>query len=271
MSVSESVDNRPTFHSERHVRYWLRCLKTVLPTEYTSNDSNRMTLGFFILAAFDLLDILHTKTTAAERQSCVDWIYHCQHPKGGFRGFPGTDFGGLRTADNAHWDPASLPGTYFALLTLAVLGDDLRRMHKRKCLAWMRRLQREDGSFGEMLGLHGKIEGNRDTRFCYFAASVRWMLGCGKRKSRTSTASDIDVGALVQYINACEVCKTMNDSTLLSTQFLIFARPSTMDTRRLLIEKHTVRPKSLPLLIATRSHRSCRGSGLLRHRYPRDA
>src|SRR5262245_11452053 len=107
------------FRKDRHIRYFLRCLKTVLPTEYMSNDSNRMTLAFFTIAGLDLLGILDTNTTPAERKGYIDWIYHCQVPSGGFRGFTGTDFGAeKRTFDNECWDPANLPATYFALATL---------------------------------------------------------------------------------------------------------------------------------------------------------
>ncbi|KAI4132206.1 MAG: hypothetical protein LQ347_002665, partial [Umbilicaria vellea] len=99
------------FNKERHIKYWLRCLKTFLPTAYTSSDSNRVSLAYFTLSALDLLGALRLHTTALERAQYADWIYHCQHPSGGFRGFTGTDVGALRDAGNAHWDPANLPAT----------------------------------------------------------------------------------------------------------------------------------------------------------------
>src|SRR5271154_1353753 len=107
------------FHKERHVKYWLRCLKTFLPSAYISNDANRMTLAFFILSALDLLGELHEKITENERKEFIEWIYLCQHPDGGFRAFTGTNYGdSMRTVENEHWDPANIAGTYFALASL---------------------------------------------------------------------------------------------------------------------------------------------------------
>lgn len=200
MSPSITPDTS-VFNKERHIKYWLRCLKTFLPTAYTSSDSNRMSLAYFTLAALDLLGVLHSHTTALERAQYVDWIYHCQHPSGGFRGFTGTDLGALRDAGNAHWDPANLPATFFALASLLVLGDGLERVRRRECLEWLVRLQRDDGSFGEVLGEGGRIEGGADMRFCNTAAGVRWVLRGGAAEG----PEDIDVGRLLGYIKATQV------------------------------------------------------------------
>ncbi|KAI9670373.1 MAG: Geranylgeranyl transferase type-1 subunit beta [Caeruleum heppii] len=189
------------FYKDKHIRYWLRCLKTLLPTDYTTNDSNRMTLSFFILSALDLLGILHDRTTPDERQNYIDWLYHCQHPSGGFRGFPATDLGHLRSEKNAGWDPANLPATYFALAALVVLGDDLSRVRAPACLRWLPKLQRPDGSFGELLGADGQIEGGRDLRFCYCAAGVRYVLQGGREDQRQDEITDIKIDQLVKYIH----------------------------------------------------------------------
>ncbi|KAI9851123.1 MAG: hypothetical protein M1838_004458 [Thelocarpon superellum] len=203
MAGPPSVAPEPVLNKARHINYWLRCLKTLLPTDYTSNDSNRMTLGFFIISALDVLGVLETHTKPEERREYIDWIYHCQHPEGGFRGFPATDFGARRTAANAQWDPANLPATFFALATLIVLGDDLTRVRTRQCLAWLPTLQREEGSLGEMLGEGARIEGKRDMRFCYSAAAVRWILR-GPRAETVADVPDLDVDAMVRFINASE-------------------------------------------------------------------
>ena len=197
--------DRSVLNSDRHVRYWLRCLKTYLPgVHYTSSDSNRVVLAFFIISALDLLGALHSNTTAAERAGYVDWIYLCQHPEGGFRGFTGTNLGAAGSAENAQWDPANLPATYFALAALVVLGDDLSRVKRRKCLEWLPKLQRADGSFGEMLGEGGVIEGGRDMRFCNCAAGVRRILR-GKGVPLDQENTDINVNEMVRYIRASEV------------------------------------------------------------------
>ncbi|KAH0543503.1 hypothetical protein FGG08_002171 [Glutinoglossum americanum] len=206
-ALNMTLVDPPTLHRDRHINYWLRCLKSLLPTVYTHNDSNRMTLAFFIISALDVLGILHTHTSASERDGWIDWIYKCQLARGGFRGFPGADFGSQGSAENEIWDPANLAATFFALSTLVVIGDGLERVRRMEGLEWLQRLQREDGSFGELLGEGGKIEGARDMRICYMATGVRWILR-GKvegGKSTNDVVKDIDVDSLVRFINSSEV------------------------------------------------------------------
>ncbi|KAL3434755.1 terpenoid cyclases/protein prenyltransferase alpha-alpha toroid [Aspergillus tetrazonus] len=197
--MSEAV-----FTKDRHVTFFLRCLKTFLPGLYTSNDSNRMLLAFFIVAGLDLLGALESKTTPEERQGYIEWIYQCQVPSGGFRGFTGTDFGTeLRTPENEAWDPANVPSTFFALVILLILGDDLSRVKRMECLKWLRKMQRPNGSFGEVLGPDESVEGGGDLRFCCFAAGTRYILR-GKRDTGLDGIEDIDVGKLVAFIVSCQ-------------------------------------------------------------------
>ena len=161
-----------------------------------------MTLAFFTLSALDLLDALYTHTSAEERQEYADWIYRCQHVNGGFKGFTGGDAGAGPRTEGATWDPANLAATFFALVALMVLGDDMKRVKKTRCLAWVRRLQREDGSFGEAIGRSDAVEGGEDVRYCYLAVSVRWILRRGARKG----LEDIDVKSLVHFVEKSVVC-----------------------------------------------------------------
>lgn len=200
-----SITMAALFTTERHVKYYLRCLKTFLPSAYTSNDSNRMLLAYFSLSGLDVLGVLQAKTTPEERQSYINWLYHCQVSSGGFRGFPGTDFGEeRRTVDNAVWDPANVPATFFALVNLLILGDDLSRVKRRKCLEWLPRLQRTDGSFGEVLGPDARIEGDRDLRYCMCAAGIRYILR-GSTSKGVEDVDDIDVPGFMSFIQACQV------------------------------------------------------------------
>lgn len=228
-----SIPDQSTFSKDRHIRYWLRCLKTYLPNAYTSNDSNRMTLAFFILSALDLLGVLYDHTTSSERSEYIDWIYLCQHPDGGFRGFPGTNFGdGMRNSENAHWDPANVAGTFFALAGLAVLGDSMERVKRKECLEWLTRLQWSDGSFGEVLGKDGKIEGKRDLRQCYLAAVTRWIL---RDHQKLHHVVDIDIDKLVSFVMASTVMlqllyyrNRIERSTLMVAELRWWIRPGTL-------------------------------------------
>ena len=196
---AEPPQPSPTFHKARHIKYWLRCLKTLLPTTYTGNDSQRMTFAFFTLSALDILDALFDHTSAEERQEYVDWILRCEHPDGGFRGFTGADGGcGVEVKQEGRcWDPANLAATFFALAALMVLAEGMERIRKRECLEWVGRLQRKDGSFGEAIGRGGVIEGGEDTRYCYLAAGVRWIL---RRGEMEDAVDDTNVESLLGYV-----------------------------------------------------------------------
>lgn len=104
------------------------------------------------------------------------------------------------------WDPANLAATFFSLAALSILGDDLKRVKKKECLKWVKRLQLKDGSFGEVIGEGGKIEGGRDIRYCYLAAAVRWILQIAEEhKGDNDGVEDIDVDALVGFITSSQV------------------------------------------------------------------
>lgn len=191
------------FEKKSHFKYWERCFKSLLPTQYTSNDSSRMTLGFFILSALDLLSEGDKFLSPADKMRTKDWILKCQHPHGGFCGSPNHRFPRKYYTDavvpGGDIDPANLPATYFAILSLGLLGD-LRGVERIKCLNWLRKLQREDGSFGELLTSEGKIWGGQDMRYCYVATATRWML-----RGNEEELEDINVERLVHHIRSSQV------------------------------------------------------------------
>jgi geranylgeranyl transferase type-1 subunit beta len=193
---------RAVFAKERHIKYWLRCLRTLLPSGYTSTDSSRMSLAFFTLAALDLLDILNSTLSSTDRQGYIDWIYQCQLPTGGFRGSPSHDLGDQRTPENEYWDPATVPMTFFALNSLLILGDDFSRVERRDCLSWLHNVQNLNGSFGEFLGEDDKPKGGCDPRQCCLAAGIRYIL---RGHDAPKDLVDIDVEKLVSFIASCQV------------------------------------------------------------------
>ncbi|KAL1895922.1 geranylgeranyl transferase type-1 subunit beta [Sporothrix stenoceras] len=229
----------PPLDNARHLRYWQRCLRTLLPHQYTANDSTRMTLGCFSVAAADVLAAGPTSTsllTPSDRKAFRTWVLACQHPGGGFAGAPthvfpkpvysSFDFVEGKSTVGAPGE-ANIAATLFALQLLALLANDetsgetsgkSERSEDRKegaflgvnrnaTLRWLRRLQRDNGSFGEYVsevvdprvagGKRSVIGGGADMRYCYIAAMIRWMLGGG---SGDEDAQDIDVDALVLYM-----------------------------------------------------------------------
>jgi geranylgeranyl transferase type-1 subunit beta len=101
-------------------------------------------------------------------------------------------------------DPANLPATFFALMALNFVGK-VGEVDRKKCLKWLQKLQREDGSFGETLGKDGKIEGGRDMRYCQCAAAIRWILRGDLKSKSQKEVDDINVNGLVGHIRKAEV------------------------------------------------------------------
>lgn len=236
----------PPLDRERHLRYWTRCVRSLLPHHYTSNDGNRMALGYFILSAVDLLTPPSSTTDPAakgaptpssllsttDRSLLRQWILACRYPGGGFVGSPslalpapaceGWDFT-TRTTAPAHPELASLPATCFAVILLAILADDesansaFEGVDRVGTLKWLRRLQREDGSFGETLaeverkgeGHANFVTGGKDMRYCYLAALLRWALRGDVQEGDAGWVEDIDVQGLVRYIGRSQVSAKM--------------------------------------------------------------
>lgn len=203
----------PPLDTARHLRYWQRCLRTLLPHHYTSMDSTRLSIGFFIICSIDLLTPPATPSspslpllTPTDRARLRRWVLTCQHPLGGFTASPTHNLPPHLAAADGHAN-AHIGGTYFALLLLALLAPDddaasaFAGVDRAGTLHWLRRLQRaSDGSFGETV-VDGAVAGGKDMRYSYLAAAVRWMLrGESLPDSHPDFVPDIDVPALVAHI-----------------------------------------------------------------------
>lgn len=220
--MAESLPAAQQLDKERHLRYWQRCWKTFLPTQYTSHDSTRMTIAFFIVAAFDLLSPPSASgqdqhLTAADRAKIRTWVLSLQHPLGGFCGSASHALpdelcrgisGATLEANTRNVGAANLAATFFALLLLALGADDTEDgrksafdgVNRQGTLRWLRRLQRPDGSFGEVLLDDGHIAGGRDMRYCHLAAMIRWCLRGNCQVGDGAWTEDIDVEALTRHI-----------------------------------------------------------------------
>lgn len=200
--------NEPKLDIPRHIKYWQRCLKTLLPTQYTSNDSSRMALGFFILSALDLLNAGANTFPPKQRAEIRNWILSCQHPHGGFCGSPNHKYPETYYVDvgkgKQQMDPANLPATFFALLSLSFTGS-LEGVKRDACLKWLRSLQRDDGSFGELRTQEGAVEGGSDMRYCQISTAIRWILRGDVKEGEVPVGEDINVDKLVDHIRAGQV------------------------------------------------------------------
>ncbi|KDN67946.1 putative prenyltransferase and squalene oxidase [Colletotrichum sublineola] len=206
----------------RHIKYWQRCHKTFLPHQYTSSDSTRIALSFFILAALDILSPPEPSKeephllTPADRAAARNFVLGLYHPGGGFCGSPNHalpvelyadwDFG-KGTPRTRNSSSANLASTYFALLILAIAADGpeaaenaFAGVDRAATLRWLKRLQRPDGSFGELILDDGSIEGGNDMRLCFLAATIRWALRGDVKEGDADWVEDINVDALVKHI-----------------------------------------------------------------------
>ncbi|KAM0323720.1 hypothetical protein ACHAQA_008657 [Verticillium albo-atrum] len=206
----------------RHLRYWQRCYRSFLPTQYTSHDSIRMALGFFIVAAFDILSPPTSSgephaLTPEDRKKIREWVLSLQHVGGGFSGAPNHTLPeelcrGFDPETNEprlkHADIATIAATYFALLLLVLVEDGAQDggrgafagVDRVGILRWLKRLQREDGSFGDLVLDDGSVSGGRDMRLCYLAASIRWCLRGDVQEGEAGWVEDIDTEALISHI-----------------------------------------------------------------------
>eukprot|EP00128_Syssomonas_multiformis_P000600 Colp12_sorted_trinity150504_noHs@34453 len=170
-----------TFAWDRHVKYFKRCLQ-VLPTEYASLDSNRMTICFFALSALDLMDKL-SALSEEEKKAIIEWIYSCQvqpydnEVESGRCGFRGGNFLGqpydpfAEKGQKINFDSGHLAMTYTALACLLMLNDDLSRVNRKAITTSLKHLQDKDGSFSATPG-----GGEKDIRFVYCACCISYML-----------------------------------------------------------------------------------------------
>ncbi|ETE70855.1 Geranylgeranyl transferase type-1 subunit beta, partial [Ophiophagus hannah] len=183
---------RLDFLKERHVRFFQRSLQ-ILPERYSSLETSRypresgerrsgrfgLTVAFFALSGLDMLDSLDV----VNKEDIIEWIYSLQvlptedrtnMHRCGFRGssYLGIPFNPSKGPGISHpYDSGHIAMTYTGLCCLIILGDDLRRVNKEACLAGLRALQLEDGSFCAVL------EGSEnDMRFIYCAACICYML-----------------------------------------------------------------------------------------------
>ncbi|KAL5004408.1 hypothetical protein ScPMuIL_017864 [Solemya velum] len=168
------------FLKDKHVKFFKRCLQ-VLPPQYSSLDTSRMTIAFFALSGLDILDSL--SEIEADRDNIINWIYSLQLlpdkqetnlDQCGFRGSStlgnSSDPDKARKAPIPH-DSGHIAMTYTALASLLILGDDLSRANKTSILAGLRKLQLQDGSFCPV-----PAGSENDMRFVYCASCISYIL-----------------------------------------------------------------------------------------------
>lgn len=167
MEVPEPVN----FEYERHAAYFRKHLR-MMPAPYASMDTNRLTLLYFCISGLDLLQHLDE----GEKDSIITFIYSLQSPladHGGFYGYPRVNFDS-EEQDRCNNQP-HIANTYCALVSLIILGDDLKRVNREGIASSLRKWQMADGSFCCVHGM-SNLDSEHDIRFVYCAACICFIL-----------------------------------------------------------------------------------------------
>ncbi|KAH7440513.1 hypothetical protein KP509_04G111100 [Ceratopteris richardii] len=168
-----------------------------LPSSAQCEETNRITLAYFLISSLDLLRTL----PFIDKTQIIDWVYaHQVLPSSrsdasdcfnGFRGslFSGAIFSPLG-ASALRYDGGHLASTYSALAILSILGDNFSRVQKHSLLMSMRKLQQHDGSFTST-----HMGSETDLRYIYCAVAISVIL---------KDWNGIDKGNAIRYVMSCQ-------------------------------------------------------------------
>lgn len=185
-----------SFQRDLHVKALLSMLEK-LPYDYQVQDSNRLTLAYFVVSGLDILNALDQ----VDANRIMNWVYHLQvlpsdedeDKHGFFYGFQGSSSVHLSKHARVKFNNGGighLANTYSALSLLKIMGDDFTRIDCKRISRTMKYLQQPDGSF---TSLHTGAE--TDLRFVYCAAAICFML---------NDWSGMNVDKALSYIMDCQ-------------------------------------------------------------------
>ena len=171
---------------EKHAKYLHRCLG-VVPGNYASFDTSRLTIEFFGVSGLDLINKLDNKFSEEDKEMHKRWIQtlYVHNEKRNSAGFHGGNFlrvDGRHLRSDEHTGHIAM--TYTALSTYIILGGDIQSDFDVEAIAnGIAELQRKDGSFNS-----SNEGGEHDMRFVFCAAAVARLTG----KCRFNLDSAVD-------------------------------------------------------------------------------
>ncbi|EGT48126.1 hypothetical protein CAEBREN_32678 [Caenorhabditis brenneri] len=157
------------FEYKKHIGFLIRHLN-VFPSPYNTLETSRNTIFLFAISSLDLLGELDNLLTPTRREAFINWIYDLQLTNGVVCGFRGS-----HSCEGSQYDEANLAQTYSALLSLAILGDDFKRVNREAILKTLKSSQRENGCFWSQ----GE-NSESDMRFVFCAVAICKILGAEK-------------------------------------------------------------------------------------------
>ncbi|XP_078436276.1 prenyltransferase family protein isoform X2 [Wolffia australiana] len=156
------------FDRERHV-FFMEMMYELLPSEYESEEINRITLAYFVVSGLDILGSLDR----VSKDQVARWVLSFYSRPDVLE--PGTFYGfhGSRTSQHpankavSKYNAGHLASTYCALAILKTIGYDFSNFDSNAISASMQYLQQPNGSF---IPIHCGAES--DLRFVYCAAAI---------------------------------------------------------------------------------------------------
>ncbi|KAB0801565.1 hypothetical protein PPYR_03751 [Photinus pyralis] len=166
-------ENKCVLNRKVHIKYLLRFLEG-LPSEFTSCDTTRITIAYFIISSLDILNSLNL-VDAERRNHIIEWIYSLQvvNDEDLVSGFQGSSTVNtlFNRNSNSLYKWSHLAGTYCGLCSLIILGDDLSKVNRGAIIKSLKSLQLTDGCF-----TGAKSGTENDMRFLFMAASICYIL-----------------------------------------------------------------------------------------------
>ncbi|EFC45377.1 predicted protein [Naegleria gruberi] len=188
MSSSSASTNYPPLEVDKHVKYFMgHC--SVLPHFYGSQDTNRMTILYFIISGLDVLGKVDLALNDERKKEIIEWVYSNQIgpdqnesnlEKCGFRGgnFIGLPIGCYEcchehplSENQIRYDVGHIAMTYTALAILRILGDDFSRVNKKSIIGALKYLQDKNGCFKATC-----FGSETDIRFTFCACAISAFL-----------------------------------------------------------------------------------------------
>lgn len=166
-------DPNAEFKNKIHIKYLLRFLD-VLPPSLITCDTTRMTIAYFAISGLDILNALDS-INEERKKHIIEWIYSLQivNDEELVSGFQGSStINTIHNKDkNALYKWNHLAGTYCALCSLVILGDDLSQVNRKSIAKSLKTLQLPDGCY-----TGAKSGTENDMRFLFIAANICYFL-----------------------------------------------------------------------------------------------
>nr|CAG4707660.1 unnamed protein product [Naegleria fowleri] len=137
---------------DKHIKYFMGHLN-VLPHFYGSQDTNRMTILYFIVGSLDVLGKLDQVLNDEKKKEIIDWIYSMQI---------------VPDQNDSNLERCGFRG---ALAILRILGDDYSRVNKKAIVGGLKYLQDKNGCFKATC-----FGSETDIRFTFCACAISSFL-----------------------------------------------------------------------------------------------